>query len=69
MKLFIITLFSLMSYQAIAQEKTLTPQERGKAIRLLEQTETGVFDAVKGLTEAQLNYKTGSGQMERGRMC
>lgn len=52
-----ITLFSVVFNQTTAQEKTLTPQEREKAIQLLMQTEAGVFDAVKGLTEAQLNYK------------
>jgi len=35
----------------------LTPEERTKAIRLLQQTENGVFDAIKGLSDAQLNYK------------
>ena len=57
--LIIIALLSLMAYQGNAQKTTnmLTPQEREKAIKLLEQTETGVFDAVKGLSEAQLNYK------------
>lgn len=46
-----------MSYQTIAQEKTLSPHEREKAIELLQQTEAGVFDAVKGLSPEQLNYK------------
>ena len=58
MKPFIIILFlSFMSYQTIAQEKTLSPLEREKAIQLLQQTEAGVFDAVKGLSPEQLNYK------------
>jgi len=35
----------------------ITPQEREKAMQLLTQTESGVFDAVKGLSVAQLNFK------------
>lgn len=46
-----------MTAIATAQQKTLTPQEREKAITLLQQTEAGVFNAVKGLSETQLNYK------------
>ena len=35
----------------------LTDKERKDAIDLLSKTEQGVFDVVKGLSEAQLNYK------------
>ncbi|HVZ57246.1 MAG TPA: DinB family protein [Chitinophagaceae bacterium] len=35
----------------------ITDQERKTAIDLLSQTEQGVLDAVKGLSDAQLNFK------------
>jgi len=35
----------------------ITPTEKVKAIQLLKQTESGVIDATKGLSEAQLNFK------------
>lgn len=35
----------------------LTPQEREYAITLLTQTEAGVFSSIKGLSEAQMQYK------------
>src|ERR1700712_1115704 len=61
MKRILITAFlSLALYQGNAQQKStnmLTTSERETAIQLLKQTEAGVFDAAKGLSEAQLNYK------------
>jgi len=59
-RIIILTILSLIGYQGIAQQKTttmITPQERAKAIELLQQTEAGVFAATKGLSEAQLNFK------------
>lgn len=53
-------LLSLTVYEGNAQQKPntmLTPAEREKAVTLLRQTEAGVFDAAKGLSEAQLNFK------------
>jgi hypothetical protein len=52
-------LLALLAFTTQAQEKNnmLTTQEREKAVQLLKQTEADVFDAVKGLSEAQLNYK------------
>ncbi|WP_345952851.1 DinB family protein [Mucilaginibacter sp. PAMB04168] len=58
--LLITTFLSLAVYQGLAQQKTtnmLTSPERSKAVQLLQQTEAGVFAAVKGLSEAQLNFK------------
>src|ERR1700761_994904 len=52
----IITLL-FMSYAAIAQEKTLTPQEQEKAVKLLQQTEAGVFATIEGLNQKQLDFK------------
>ncbi|MDN3582919.1 DinB family protein [Mucilaginibacter flavus] len=61
MKLIIILAFSILTvYQCPAQQKTthgITPQEREKEFQLLKQTEAGVFAAVKGLSDAQLNFK------------
>lgn len=56
-RIIMMALFGLAVFKTQAQGKTLTPQERDKAIQLLKQTEGGVFDAVKGLSEAQLNFK------------
>lgn len=56
-QIIILAFFSLTIFPGLAQQKTITPQEREKAIQLLKQTETGVFAAVKGLSEAQLNFK------------
>lgn len=58
-QIIILAFLSLTVSQGYAQEttNTLTPAEREKAIQLLKQTEAGVFDAVKGLSEAQLNFK------------
>lgn len=42
---------------ATTQQKQLTAKERGYAINFLKETEAGVFKAVKGLSEAQLNFK------------
>ncbi|HEU4575559.1 MAG TPA: DinB family protein [Chitinophagaceae bacterium] len=47
----------LLSFTSVKQG--LTDEERKAATDLLSQTEQGVFDAVKGLSEAQLTYKPG----------
>ena len=59
-QLLICSILSIAALQGHAQQKItnmLTTQERAKAIELLQQTEAGVFDAVKGLSETQLNFK------------
>lgn len=43
--------------QAPIKPEQLTPKEREYAIKFLTQTEEGVFNDVKGLTEAQLQFK------------
>jgi len=43
--------------ETIAQPTELTEQERAYAIKFLKETETGVFNAVKNLSDAQLNFK------------
>jgi uncharacterized damage-inducible protein DinB len=64
-RIIILTLLSFTAYQCSAQQQTsnmITPQEREKAMQLLTQTESGVFDAVKGLSVAQLNFKPAAGK-------
>lgn len=41
----------------VTQPIQLTNRERAYAINFLKETEAGVFKAVKGLSEAQLNFK------------
>jgi len=48
---------SFVAYKGNAQQNQLTAKERENAIRSLKETEAGVFNAVKGLSEAQLTYK------------
>jgi len=48
---------TLVAYKGNAQQNQLTAKEREDAIRSLKETEAGVFNAVKGLSEAQLTYK------------
>jgi uncharacterized damage-inducible protein DinB len=43
---------------ATTKPTELTQQERDSAIKFLRETESGVFDAVKGLSEAQLKFKS-----------
>lgn len=43
--------------EATATQTELTPKEREYAIKYLKETETGVYKAIKGLSEAQLNFK------------
>jgi uncharacterized damage-inducible protein DinB len=49
----------LSTYTSIAQQKTttMTTKERDYAIRFLKDTESEVFNSVKGLSEAQLTFK------------
>jgi hypothetical protein len=53
----LLIVLSLVAYKGNAQQNQLTAKEREDAIRSLKETEAGVFNAVKGLTEAQLTYK------------
>lgn len=58
----LLTYLILMLTTAMAQPKTLTPQEREKAVQLLQSTEKGVFEAIKSLNEEQLNFKPAADQ-------
>lgn len=54
-----MALLILNTYTSIAQQKTttITTKERDDAIGFLKETESGVFNAVKNLSEAQLKFK------------
>lgn len=39
--------------------QTVTPEDRARAVKYLEQTRAGVFAATKGLSDAQWNFKPG----------
>ncbi|MBV8388433.1 MAG: DinB family protein [Mucilaginibacter sp.] len=56
-KWLLLSVFAFIAYQGNAQQNQLTQQERDYAVKFLKETESGVFDAVKNLSEAQLTYK------------
>ena len=60
-KLFTASLLITAIFSAVISTaqttKQLTAQEREYAIKLSNETEAGVFNAVKGLSEAQLKFK------------
>ena len=53
----LLIILSFVAYTGNAQQNQLTQKEREDAIRSLKQTELGVFNDVKNLSEAQLAYK------------
>jgi DinB superfamily len=56
--LFFITITFLFGFQTI--DPTLSKQERFEAIKYLKSTKTDFLKAIKGLSEAQLNFKPDS---------
>lgn len=48
---------AILLFAFIASDKTITDEERKSATSLLQETEDGVFSAVKGLGDAQLKFK------------
>ena len=48
---------TMITTQTTTKPDQLTPKERDYAVKLLTQTETGVFNDVQGLTAAQLKFK------------
>ena len=48
--------------QAQQQANMLSTKERDDAVKFLKETEAGVFNSVKGLSEAQLNFKAAPAQ-------
>ena len=56
-KYLLLSVLSFIAFKSNAQQNQLTQQERDYAVKFLKETESGVFDAVKNLSEAQLTYK------------
>ena len=51
-------LFSvLLCFASLASSQTLTQADRDKGVQYLEQTRDGVVASVKGLSDAQMNFK------------
>jgi hypothetical protein len=50
-------LFGAISLAGVAFAQDVTNAEREKALRYLNETRTGVIEAVKGLSDAQFNFK------------
>jgi hypothetical protein len=50
---------ALFVFNALAAGQTLTQADRDKGVQYLEQTRDGVVAAVKGLSDAQMNFKAG----------
>lgn len=57
MKKFSLALLPLILFSFALRPATITDKERKDAVDLLQKTEQGVFDAIKGLSDAQLKYK------------
>jgi DinB superfamily len=57
MKKFASIIFALVLFSFSLPTAPLSDKERKDATDLLKKTEQGVFDAVKGLSDAQLKYK------------
>jgi hypothetical protein len=57
MKKLALVLLPLILFSFAIRPATITDKERKDAIELLQKTEQAVFDAVKGLSDAQLKYK------------
>jgi hypothetical protein len=57
MKKFLFIPIALLLFSFHTADKTLTEKERKSATDFLTSTENGVEDAIRGLTEAQLNFK------------
>jgi len=57
MKKLAFVLLPLVLFSFAIRPATITEKERKDAVDLLKKTEQGVFDAIKGLSDAQLKYK------------
>ncbi|HTD94020.1 MAG TPA: DinB family protein [Chitinophagaceae bacterium] len=57
MKKIPLLLPALLLFSFTISKNSLTEKERKTAIEFLQSTEDGVFNSVKGLSEAQLNFK------------
>lgn len=54
-----LVLCAVLCLSGVAFAQALTPEDRDKGVKHLEQTRQGVVDATKGLSEAQWNFKPG----------
>ena len=57
MRKFPVFIVALLLFSFTATKHGLTDKERKDAIELLSKTEQGVFDALLGMSDAQLNFK------------
>jgi DinB superfamily len=53
------TMFVSLPFALAATEPTITPEERAKVIKLLQDSQKEFLDSVDGLTEAQWTFKPG----------
>ena len=58
MKKVVLPLLTLMFLAAVAFGQTLTQADRDRGVQYLEQTRDGVVAAVKGLSDAQMKFKS-----------
>ena len=58
MKKLVLLFLPMLVFSFTSMKSSLTEKERENAIKILTDTENGVFDAVKGLSEAQLKFKS-----------
>jgi hypothetical protein len=59
MKKFLLFAAALVFFQAAASAQELSQADRDKAVQYLEQTRDAIVASVKGLSDAQLNFKAG----------
>jgi uncharacterized damage-inducible protein DinB len=57
MKRLLLRVAILFTLGALAVAQSLTAADREKAVHYLEETRTGVYDATKGLSDAQMKFK------------
>jgi len=57
MKKLLLLFLPMLVFSFTSMKSSLTEKERENAVKILTDTENGVSDAVKGLSEAQLKFK------------
>lgn len=57
MKKFLVLIAIISSFAFVRSDNSITQKERDYAVKLLTDTENGVFAAVKGLSDAQLKFQ------------
>jgi uncharacterized damage-inducible protein DinB len=58
MKRIVLSSFALLIASAVSFAQPLTPAEKEKAVKYFQQTRDGVVASVKGLSDAQFNFKS-----------